>query len=56
MEHKKWEYISIPPPPHLNQDKLEIFLNHWGNHGWELVVFEHGWAIFKRAIINKVEQ
>ena len=65
MEHKKWEYDIRTLGGSLNIIECETFLNEKGTDGWELVnchevshethdkvlVF-----IFKRAIINKVEQ
>jgi len=57
MEHKKWQYTIITPLPAIeNPQALEGFLNLHGKNGWELVSIKQQYYIFKRAVINEVEQ
>ena len=57
MEHKKWQYTIITPLPAIaNSNALQDWLNTHGKNGWELVSIKQQYYIFKRAVINEVEQ
>jgi hypothetical protein len=47
----KWEYKLVPMNSIDNKESFEVFLNKYGEEGWELTCSEHGKYIFKRKKI-----